>query len=209
MASYTDLDAVKIEPINDLNLSPTAACAADSQEQSDSVAPSPTTPSTWNTLDNQSARTAYVQQKDTVKDFKFAHTPQSNAMMSKLPAAFAASLNDQAPDSIAFLTMLATRSGTPSMRLTELAEHRDVGIRMAVAENINTPKEAFLILARDKDARVKLRIIDNQNCPIDVIDNLRADVDPYVAFEAKNALKRMRQFGRDLELDPGNANRFV
>lgn len=205
VASYTDLDAIKIEPINDLNLSP----AAESHDLPGNDVPPPTTPSAWNTLESKSAKSAYVQQKDTVKDFKFAHTPQASGTHSRLPAAFAASLNDQAPDSIAFLTMLATRSGTPSMRLTELAEHRDVGIRMAVAENINTPKEAFLILARDKDARVKLRIIDNQNCPVDVIDNLRADADPYVAFEAKNALKRMRQFGRDIELDLGNSNRYV
>jgi hypothetical protein len=182
IASYTNLDALpKSSSLGK------GAIEADSPKEN------------WNTLDSQSAKTAYQQQKDTVKDFKFAQTPRTGPSQGAVPISMLPSKQVEG-DTLAFVLMLASRSGTPSMRLLELASHSNTDVRMAVAENLNTPKEAFYILAADKDTRIKLRVIDNDNCPIALINSLRADPDPYVAYEAKNTLKRLQQFRPSYEV---------
>jgi len=166
VASYTDLDAISLEMDN-------------------------RSPNTWLSLNSEGAIKAYKKQKDTVKDVKMnlgAHNPngpkRTSPQVNITP-------NATASETITFLKIVAGRISTPPGRLIELAEHSNEEVRAAVAENVNLPSEAFLQLAKDSVSTVKLRLIDNSNCPTEVLGTLQNDSDPYVAFEARNALKRL------------------
>ncbi len=181
IASYTSLDAVMPDGIND-------GSKADSEAGRD-----------WQSLNSTGAQRAYKQQKDTVKDLKFnpsvsnTNGPRQTAKELTPHSAFDSPPENASPqEKIAFLKMIATRLSTPPMKLAELAENESIEIRAAVAENINTPPEAFLLLAKDSQAQVKLRVIDNSNCPSQVLEMLKDDQDPYVGYEAKNQLKRIQ-----------------
>lgn len=177
VASYTSLDAVMPDGIND-------GSKADSE---------------WQSLNSDGAQKAYKQQKDTVKDLKFnpsvsnPNGPRDIAKELRPHSAFDSPPENASPqEKIAFLKMIATRLSTPPSKLAELAENESIEIRAAVAENINTPAEAFAILAKDQQAQVKLRVIDNSNCPHNILELLKDDLDPYVGYEAKNQLKRIQ-----------------
>ncbi|MBX9938667.1 MAG: hypothetical protein K2Y32_05410 [Candidatus Obscuribacterales bacterium] len=142
----------------------------------------------WHTLESDSAKVAYKQQKDTVKDLKFNPAGVYNrngpqGIERKIVQA-------SATDTIAFLTMVAARHSTPPSRLLELASHESESVKKAVAENYATPPEAFQILARDAAREVRLRLVENPNCPIEVARQLENDVDPFVAYEARKQLRR-------------------
>lgn len=177
VASYTSLDAVMPDGIND-------GSKADSE---------------WQSLNSDGAQKAYKQQKDTVKDLKFnpsvsnPNGPRDIAKELRPHSAFDSPPENASPqEKIAFLKMIATRLSTPPSKLAELAANESIEIRAAVAENINTPAEAFALLAKDQQAQVKLRVIDNSNCPHEVLELLKDDQDPYVGYEAKNQLKRIQ-----------------
>jgi len=166
VASYTDLDAISLELDN-------------------------RSPNTWLSLNSEGAIKAYKKQKDTVKDVNLNvpfHNPngpkRSTPQVNITP-------NATASETIAFLKIVAGRISTPPGRLVELAEHSNEEVRAAVAENVNLPTDGFLHLAKDTVSTVKLRLIDNSNCPTEVLGALQNDSDPYVAFEARNALKRL------------------
>lgn len=142
----------------------------------------------WHTLESDSAKVAYKQQKDTVKDLKFNPAGVYNrngpqGIERKIVQA-------SATDTIAFLTMVAARHSTPPSRLLELASHESESVKKAVAENYATPPEAFQILARDAAREVRLRLVENPNCPLEVAKQLENDVDPFVAYEARKQLRR-------------------
>jgi hypothetical protein len=167
VASYTDLDAISLEMDN-------------------------RSPNTWLSLNSEGAIKAYKKQKDTVKDVKMnlgAHNPNGPKRTSPLVNI---TPNATASETIAFLKLVAGRVSTPPGRLIELSEHSNEEVRAAVAENVNLPVDAFLALAKDTVSTVKLRLIDNPACPTEVLATLQNDGDPYVGFEAKNALKRLR-----------------
>lgn len=173
VASYTTLDAVKIDPPSELK----PAISADGN---------------WNGLNSDNAQRAYIQQKDTVKDLKFSAPPKSGPPKAPAAASIVEPPQGASPEeTLAFYLMLATKLSTPPAKLAELAKHESVEVRAAVAENVSTPAEGFALLSQDSHSQVKLRVLDNSACPISVIEALCEDNDPYVAYEAKNQYKRL------------------
>jgi hypothetical protein len=148
-------------------------------------------PNTWLSLNSEGAIKAYKKQKDTVKDVKMNLGPYYQNGPKRTTPQVNITPNATASETIAFLKIVAGRISTPPGRLKELAEHSNEEVRTAVAENANLPVDAFLQLSKDAVSTVKLRLIDNSNCPTEVLATLQNDSDPYVAFEAKNALKRL------------------
>lgn len=145
----------------------------------------------WHALNTDVAKSAYKQQKDTVKDLKFnpAGVYNRTGPQNEERNIVSASAND----TIAFLTMVAARPTTPPSRLLELAHHENESVRKAVAENVGSPSEAFFLLSRDKAREVRLRLAENSSCPLDVARQLENDVDPFVAYEARKHLRRTSQ----------------
>jgi hypothetical protein len=166
VASYTDLEAINVEIDN-------------------------RSPGAWLSLNSEGAIKAYKKQKDTVKDVKINFGAAASDGPKRTSPIVNITPNASASETIAFLRIVAGRISTPPGRLVELAAHEDTEVRAAVAENVNLPADGFALLARDVVSTVKLRLIDNCNCPTDVLGMLQTDSDPYVAFEAKNALKRI------------------
>ena len=166
VASYTDLDAISIEIDN-------------------------RSPGAWLSLNSEGAVKAYTKQKDTVKDVKInLASPNSDGSKHNSPVVNITP-NATASETIVFLKLVAGRVSTPPGRLVELAAHANEEVRSAVAENANLPPDAFSLLSKDAVSTVKLRLIDNCHCPTEVLGTLQNDSDPYVAFEARNALKRL------------------
>ncbi len=145
----------------------------------------------WHALNTDVAKSAYKQQKDTVKDLKFnpAGVYNRTGPQNEERNIVSASAND----TIAFLTMVAARPTTPPSRLLELAHHENESVRKAVAENVGSPSEAFFLLSKDKAREVRLRLAENSSCPLDVARQLENDVDPFVAYEARKHLRRTSQ----------------
>ncbi len=166
VASYTDLDAISLEMDN-------------------------RSPNTWLSLNSEGAIKAYKKQKDTVKDVKMNLSVHNQNGPKRTTPQVNITPNASASETIAFLKIVAGRISTPPGRLIELAEHSNEEVRAAVAENSNLPNDAFMALAKDSVSTVKLRLIDNATCPTEVLATLQNDADPYVAFEARNALKRL------------------
>lgn len=175
VASYTNLDALKLEPMG--------TQPGDEINRTEG----------WNALNSEGAQKAYIQQKDTVKDLKFnANNHGNGPRKPALPPMVLEPPKGASPEeTLAFFRMLATKLSTPPTKLVELARHESMDVRAAVAENVSTPLEGFRILAEDNHSQVKLRVIDNSSCPLSIIEILAQDSDPYVAYEAKNQLKRL------------------
>lgn len=189
VASYTTLDALKIEATNPVDNS-----LATSNAQAMAAPPGITASGdSWRALTTDTAQKAYIQQKDTVKDLKFNAPPTLNGPKKQVvPSVSLETPEGAGPEEIlAFHRMLATKLSTPPTKLAELAAHENMEVRAAVAENVSTPAEGFQILAEDKHSQVKLRVLDNSSCPMSIIEALCNDSDPYVAYEAKNQLKRL------------------
>ncbi|MBS1993532.1 MAG: hypothetical protein JSS83_23620 [Cyanobacteria bacterium SZAS LIN-3] len=166
VASYTDLEAISLEMDN-------------------------RSPNTWLSLNSEGAIKAYKKQKDTVKDVNLNVGGHDAGGPKRTSPIVNITPNATASETISFLKIVAGRISTPPGRLIELAEHSNEEVRAAVAENTNLPNEAFLKLAKDSVSTVKLRLIDNSSCTTEVLGALQNDSDPYVAFEARNALKRL------------------
>lgn len=180
-STYTALEAIKPPQVSSDQPNQTGT------QEAASAAPGAVS-GEWHTLESDSAKVAYKQQKDTVKDLKFNPAGVYNrngpqGIERKIVQA-------SATDTIAFLTMVAARHSTPPSRLLELASHESESVKKAVAENYATPPEAFQILARDAAREVRLRLVENPNCPIEVARQLENDVDPFVAYEARKQLRR-------------------
>jgi hypothetical protein len=142
----------------------------------------------WHSLGSDSAKIAYKQQKDTVKDLKFNASSVYNRSGPKPPKRNIVEPSEK--DTIAFLTMVGGRATTPDARLIELAAHENEKVRCAVAENNCAPSEIFYLLAKDSSREVRLRVAENENCPQDILETLEKDEDLYVAHQAKLAGKR-------------------
>jgi hypothetical protein len=188
VASYTTLDALKIEATNPVDNS-----LGGSNAQAMAAPPGITASGdSWRALTTDTAQKAYIQQKDTVKDLKFNAPALNGPKKQVMPTVSLETPEGAAPEEIlAFHRMLATKLSTPPTKLAELAAHENMEVRAAVAENVSTPAEGFQILAEDKHSQVKLRVLDNSSCPMSIIETLCNDSDPYVAYEAKNQLKRL------------------
>lgn len=93
--------------------------------------------------------------------------------------------------------ILATNSAANFYTLLKLAAHKDLSVRMSVAENTSLPVACMYQLARDESVDVRYALAENYYILEPVLELLSQDENPYVACRAQKTLGRLRSLNTD------------
>lgn len=94
-----------------------------------------------------------------------------------------------------FWAGLAESEITPENLLSQLAEHPDPEVRIALADNRGLTRFIVEVLIDDENPDVRYRLAENTNIPMDCLNRLANDENPYVACRAEKTLNRMGEKG--------------
>ena len=88
---------------------------------------------------------------------------------------------------------IANHPATAPIVLHRLSQHKDVGVRMAVADHRNTHIITAMQLAWDHSPDLRYALAENHQIDSGVLDILAKDENPYVADRAQKTLSRLNQ----------------
>lgn len=94
---------------------------------------------------------------------------------------------------IAALVCLAESKSTPPYVLSQLAQHDNHEVRMAVADNPNAPFSVHQDLSEDSHVDVRYRLAENYHVRKGLLEQLALDDNPYVSSRAQTTLYRLNQ----------------
>ena len=96
---------------------------------------------------------------------------------------------------------IASHSATSAKVLHRLAQHSDVSVRMAVADNKNTHTITSAKLAGDDNPDLRYALAENHQIHSSVLDILAMDENPFVADRAQKTILRLKK-----EIPPEQSN---
>ncbi len=81
----------------------------------------------------------------------------------------------------------------PAPLLIQLSKDVNESVRMGVSKNPHTPPEVLASLAKDFDKNVRRGVAENLNTPLVTLSKLEKDDIPYVGYEAKATLAKIKK----------------
>jgi hypothetical protein len=88
---------------------------------------------------------------------------------------------------------IANHPATTPIVLHRLSQHKDVEVRMAVADHKNTHIITAMQLAWDDNPDLRFVLAENHQIDSGILDILAKDENPYVADRAQKTLLRLQQ----------------
>jgi len=88
---------------------------------------------------------------------------------------------------------IASHAATSVSVLHRLSKHKDVKVRIAVADNENTSTDTSMQLAHDDNADLRYALADNHHINRGTLDFLAMDENPFVADRARRTILRLKQ----------------
>jgi hypothetical protein len=88
---------------------------------------------------------------------------------------------------------IANHPATEPIVLHRLSQHKDVEVRMAVADHKNTHIITAMQLAWDENPDLRYALAENHQIDSGILDILTKDENPYVADRAQKTLLRLQQ----------------
>ena len=90
-------------------------------------------------------------------------------------------------------TYMASDPSALASDLHRLAQHTDLDVRMAVADNRNTHVMTAMRLAQDNNLDLRYALAENHQINSDVLALLAKDDNPFIADRAQKTLLRLSQ----------------
>ncbi len=88
---------------------------------------------------------------------------------------------------------VASHASTSASTLHGLSKHRDVQVRIAVADNENTSINTSMQLAKDDNPDLRYALAENHHIAKNILDVLAVDENPFVASRAQKTILRLKQ----------------